>query len=406
LSPTTTTDEFGFFGDGQADPAWNVTIPATVAAGSYNLVITGQTSGTEGVSAFTMTPPPTSVKPTGPYGLDCPGTPLGEVVIAGVVTKGDISPASPAAGQSFSLTGYQTIANIPQHLAEAAGAIQVPPFSQPLAGTATTQIDAYGATPATTHQGPTNFSAPIPNPPPASGVALNIPDPAATVSGFTATSPNISIVEDASASLSLQVNGSTLTLTCTAFPASVIPASGVVGQQDANGNTIASPTGSPISPVIAVAGSGQSVPTPTTTTAPPTSPNNNGGSTSTSSSNLAFTGVGKGTMALGALAVLLIVMGIGMLILVDAPRRAMLRLRLATVHPRHRTTRRPPGTALVPQRRSSIDWHAPMDAMGDTMHSMTDRVADMGAAGAEFVHETAQSARRGVARMTSWLLGR
>ncbi|HVM68017.1 MAG TPA: hypothetical protein VMU14_24280, partial [Acidimicrobiales bacterium] len=104
------------------------------------------------------------------------------------------------------------------------------------------------------------------------------------------------------------------------------------------------------------------------------------------------------------LAVVLIVVGLALLSLVDAPRRAV--DRLATVPAWAQRRRRVPGTAVVPQQRQSVDWRAPVDTLGATMHSMAAKVADLPAAGADFAHHTAGAARRGVARMTSWLLGR
>ncbi len=87
---------------------------------------------------------------------------------------------------------------------------------------------------------------------------LSLPDTPATIPGFTATSSGITIQEDASAALSLNVAGSALALTCTAYPNNTVTPSGI---------TTATPTASPIAPVIAVAGGGS---TSTTTVAPVT----------------------------------------------------------------------------------------------------------------------------------------
>ena len=95
--------------------------------------------------------------------------------------------------------------NLPASLAGAAAALQ-----PNLTGSATAQIDASGATPATTSEGPLNFNVPIPSPVPDAGVSLSLPSTPATVSGFTATSAAITIQEDASASLSLTVAGNAL----------------------------------------------------------------------------------------------------------------------------------------------------------------------------------------------------
>ena len=112
--------------------------------------------------------------------------------------------------------------NLPASLASAAAALQ-----PNLQGSATAQIDATGATPATTPEGPLNFNVPIPSPVPADGVALSLPSTAATVSGFTATSSPVTIQEDSAASLTLMVSGAPLTLTCTAYPNDTVTPSGI-----------------------------------------------------------------------------------------------------------------------------------------------------------------------------------
>ncbi len=195
-----------------------------------------------------------------PYELYCPGTPVGNVVLNDAVTSATLSPATPTAGQSFSLTGYQTVVNLPSSLASAAASLQ-----PNLQGSATAQIDATGATPATTPEGPLDFDVPIPSPVPDAGVALSLPSTAATVSGFTATSAQITIQEDSAASLTLTISGAPLSLTCTAYPNDTVTPSGI---------TTSTPSASPIAPVIAVAGGGSSSttappPATTSTTAPP-----------------------------------------------------------------------------------------------------------------------------------------
>jgi len=218
---------------------------------------------TAGPTPTTTTPASTTTTPlttlTGPYELYCPGTPVGNVVLNDAVTSATLSPSAPTAGQSFSLTGYQTVVNLPESLASAAASLQ-----PNLEGSATAQIDATGATPATTPEGPLDFNVPIPSPVPAAGVALSLPSTAATVSGFTATSSQITIQEDSAASLTLTVSGAPLALTCTAYPNDTVTPSGI---------TTTTPTANPIAPVIAVAGgppTTTTVPAPTTTVAPTT----------------------------------------------------------------------------------------------------------------------------------------
>jgi len=253
---------------------------------------------------------------------------VGSIALNDAVTSATLSPAAPTSGQSFTITGYQTVVNLPASLASAAAAVSP---GQPLAGSATAQIDASGATPAKTPQQLT-FSVPFPSPIPASGVSLSLPATPATIPGFTATSSSITIQEDASASLSLNVAGSALALTCTAYPNDDIAASGI---------TTATPTGSPIAPVIAVAGGGStsttSVAPVTTTTKAGTTPTTSGGSgakpVTAASSSLAFTGTGPGIGMLGVIGGVLILMGLALLVLVDAPRRAF--AQLAVLKPSH-----------------------------------------------------------------------
>jgi hypothetical protein len=242
------------------------------------------------------------------------------------MTSASLSPASPSAGQSFSLTGYQTVVNIPMALASAAQAVSP---GQPLAGTATAQIDASGATPATTAEGPLPFSVDIPTPVPAAGVSLTVPATPATVSGFTATSGGITIQEDTAASISLTVAGNSLALTCTAYPNNSVTPSGI---------TTATPTVPSIAPVIALAGGGSTAttapPAVTTTTKAPGTKSGSGGSgggsgastVAATSGALAFTGPGPGIGVLAILGGVMILLGFALLVLVDAPRRALTQL--------------------------------------------------------------------------------
>jgi len=247
------------------------------------------------------------------------------VVLNDVVTSATLDPAAPASGQTFNLDSYQTVVNLPSSLASAAAAV-----SSSLAGSATAQVDASGATPATTSVGPLNFNLPFPSPIPDAGVTLSLPSSPQTVGPFTATSSAITMQEDSAASLSLEVAGSALTLTCTAYPDNSVTPLGI---------TTSAPTVPSIAPVLAVAGGGSTTttapPAPTTTTKPPTttttSPPGGGGSTTPTtakpvtapSSSLAFTGVGPGIGVLGIVGGALILLGFALLVLVDAPRRAL-----------------------------------------------------------------------------------
>jgi hypothetical protein len=262
---------------------------------------------------------------TASYELYCPGTPIGNVVLNGAVTTGTITPASPSSGSTFNLTNYQTVVNLPSGLASAAAAIQ-----PTLSGSATAQIDASGATPATTTVPPLDFNVTLPSPVPDAGVTLSLPSAPETVGPFSATSSSITLQEDANASLTLMVAGSPLTLTCTAYPDNSITPSG---------STTQTPTAAPIAPVIAIAGGGSSSttvpPTPSTTKPATTSGGGGGGSgtggsgaktVTAAASSLAFTGPGPGIGVLGVIGGALILLGFALLVLVDAPRRAISRM--------------------------------------------------------------------------------
>ena len=322
--------------DGGADTTTEA--PTTTTEAPTTTTEAPTTTTSEAATTTTTSGPATTL--TGAYELYCPGTPVGTVVLNDAVTSATLSPANPTSGQSFSITGYQTVVNLPQSLASAAAAVGGPS----LTGSASTQIDASGATPATTPQGPFNFNVPFPSPIPDSGVTLSLPDTPGTISGFTATTGGITIQQDSSASLSLTVAGNALALTCQAYPNNTVPESGI---------TTVVPTVAPIAPVIAIAGGGS-----TATTAPPT-PTTKPGSTATTggggggggggsnvvtaaSKSLAFTGPGPGIGMLGVIGGALILLGFALLVLVDAPRRAMAQFAVlgpATWH-RVRITRR------------------------------------------------------------------
>ena len=228
--------------------ATTTTEGATTTTEGATTTTEGATTTTEGATTTTSGSGPGL---TGAYELYCPGTPVGDIALNDVVTSASLSPSDPSSGQSFSVTGYSTTANLPASLAGAAAAI-----SPMLSGSANTQIDASGATPAKTPEGPLNFNVTIPSPVPSGGVALTLPSTPATVSGFSATGGPITITEDSSASLTLNISGSALDLTCTAYPNDTITPSGI---------TTETPSASSIAPVIATSG-GSTGPTTTTTT--------------------------------------------------------------------------------------------------------------------------------------------
>jgi hypothetical protein len=364
-APTTTTTA----------PTTTTTAPTTTTTTGATTTTAPTTTTSEAATTTTAAPttttttggPPQSL--TGAYELYCPNTPVGTIALNDAMTSAALSPGSPGPGQAFSLTGYQTVVNIPASLAGAAAAVSP---GQPLAGSATAQIDASGATPATTAEGPLSFSVPIPNPVPDAGVPLSVPSTPATISGFTATSGGITIQEDASASLSLTVAGNNVALTCTAYPNDSVTPSGI---------TTAVPSAAPIAPVIALANGGS-----TSTTAPPavtTTTKPKAGATTTAAgpvtspaSALAFTGPGPGIGVLAILGGAMILLGFALLVLVDAPRRAL--AQLASLGPD--TWRR--------VRAGHRDW-------GHT-------AANVPARGRQLTHTTVRVARR----TATWFLGR
>jgi len=386
------------------------------------------TTTTTGASTTTTTAPPTTL--TGAYELYCPGTPVGNVVLNDAMTSATLDPAAPSAGQSFSIDGYQTVVNLPSSLASAAAAL-----APTLTGSATAQIDASGATPATTPEGPLDFNVPIPNPVPDAGVALELPSTPATVSGFTATSGAITIQEDSAASVSLSVAGSALSLDCTAYPNDSVTPSGI---------TTSTPTASPIAPVIAVAGGGSTTtttvaPVTTTTKAPSTSGGGGSGSSgasaaktvTASSSSLAFTGSGPGIGILGVVGGVLILLGLVLLLLVDAPRRALAGLAYAGPATWRRVRRADiaegltilnpmrwrkgrsegvPDTSITSPGQAPPTPAQPAEAAGGTWvgyaptrsRGVGDRFSRVPAASRELAQTTARHA----VRTAQWLLGR
>lgn len=249
--------------------------------------------------------PTSAYADTPAYELYCPGTPVGNVVLNGVITTGTITPASPAAGSQFNITNYQTQTTVPSSLAAAAAALG----NTSLAGSAQVSVDATGATPATIATPKISFSESLAPPLPANGVALNLPSPSSTIGPFTASGGPIKITEDPHASLTLIVSGNPLTLTCTAYP----------NNAAATGITMTTPAGAATPPVIASATASGTAAVPAATTATTAAP------ATTASSSLASTGAGPGLYLMGFL-------GLGflgcafMLVFVDKSRRAFLRV--------------------------------------------------------------------------------
>jgi len=237
------------YGDAANDSATaTIGFPTTTTTTSSGSTTT--TGGTTTTGATTTTTTGTTSL-TGPYEIYCPGTPIGSIAINNVTTQASLTPSSPTSGQTFNVTGYQTSVTLPASLASAAAAL-----SPTLTGSATTKLDALGATPSTLPVGPLTFSLTFPSPIPSSGVVLQVPTPAASEGPFTSSGGGVTIEEDSGISLTLMVAGSPLNLTCTAYPNDTITPSGV---------TTSTPSVPSTSPVIAVSGG-----TTTTTTSSPT----------------------------------------------------------------------------------------------------------------------------------------
>ena len=365
---------------------------------------------------------------TGKYELYCANTPVGNVVLNDAETTVG-APSTITSGQTFTITNYQTTVNIPQALAVASQALG----SADLQGQASTAIDATGATPANLPEGPFTFDVPIPATIPSDGLTLNIPaSPLASIGPFTASGDAVTIQQDANSSLSLVVSGTSVSLGCTSYPNDSVTPSGIA-PMDASGNYVV-PSVPPIAPVIAVINGGTTATTaPVATQHGTTTTTSPGGATTTNSSSLAFTGTGPGTKLMAVLGALLVLAGLVMLGLVDAPRR-MLRA-IAVASPSSVARRLPQWRPHMPQVRMPAlpklhvpkvhlpDMH-PMQRVTNVMSSVhTSRRSPAGSppAGVEHPGEVASAeagltrqptggpppgAARKARRGASWLLGR
>jgi len=279
-------------------------------------VITGLVAGCGGMFALFTASATSAFADSQAYELFCPGTPVGNIGLNGVITTGTITPAAPAAGQQFQLTNWATSVNIPMAIANAAAALG----NSAIAGTAVTKIDATGATPASIASGNLVINAPLPSPVPAAGINLNLPSPAASIGPFTASGGAITLTVDPAISLTLVVSGSNLNLTCKPYP----------NNTTASGIVTAAPTAAPASPVIASSTSGGAAPAATpTTAAPAATPTTAAAATAPRSSALATTGPGPHLWVVAVVGFIVLYLGSVVLALVERPRsllRRMLRL--------------------------------------------------------------------------------
>jgi|SRR5579872_4142730 len=256
---------------------------------------------------------PSAFADSQPFEEYCPGTPVGSIALNGAQATGTITPASPAAGQQFNVTNFQVTVNLPTNIVNAAQALG----NSSITGSATSTVDATGATPAKVNSPSLPINAPIPSPIPANGLTLQLPTSPITVGPFTASGGPIALTLDSKAQLGIVVSGSTLQLTCTAYPNNTL-ASGIV---------TGSPPGSPMSPALATATAGGAAPA---TTTPPVSSAAAGGTTPTtapaSSPSLAFTGPGPHLWLIALVGFIVLYLGAVVLALVDDPRRRFRRI--------------------------------------------------------------------------------
>ena len=281
--------------------------------------IVGAGAGVVSMMAATASP---AFADTQAYELYCPGTPVGNIVLNDVVTKGTITPATPAAGQQFNVTNFQSDVSLPNSIASAAAALG----NSAITGTAGIKVDATGATPAQVASPTVQINTPIPSPVPATGLALVLPTTPGTVGPFTASGGAISLTIDPTVSLTVNVSGSALNLTCTPYPNNTAP----------SGITSSTPTAAKAAPVIATATAGAGggggttattappAATTATTAAPPTAASTSGGS-------LASTGPGPHLWLVAVIGFIVLYLGSVALALVERPR-SLLRRALRLVH--------------------------------------------------------------------------
>lgn len=263
----------------------------------------GMAGGTAAAAASSLvSSAPFAFADSAPFELFCPGTPVGTIVLNGAVVTGKITPAAPASGSQFSLSGFQTTVALPQAIAQATQALG----NTSVMGSAGATIQATGATPATLSSGNIAFNATIPNPIPANGLTLQIPASPSTIGPFTATGGAITLSLGSTASLNVSVTPGSppLALSCKAYANNAIPQSGI---------TSSTPPGAPVSPQIATASASSSSQTPATT-APPTAPSSGSQTPATTAppstpSATAFTGPGQQLWILALVGLLLVVAG-------------------------------------------------------------------------------------------------
>ena len=253
-----------------------------------------------------------------------------------------------------------------------------------------------------------------------------VPSTPGTIGPFTASGSQVTAQNASATSLTLVISGAPLTLTCTAYPNNTISTTGILPPGTP------APTVAPVAPVIATAGGGS-----TATTAPPTpttKPGGGGGTTTPGgsktvtapSSKLAFTGVGPGLGVLGILGGVMILLGLALLMLVDAPRRALSQLavigpaqwdrmrkmsagdRLANLNPMRWKRTKSEGvpdaaaTGAMTTTVTDVDTPSRSTALSARFRGTGDRFARV----PDMSRDLAQNTARVAVRAAQWLLGR
>ena len=172
---------------------------------------------------------------TVPYELYCTRTPVGNIVMNDVQTTGTVVPNRPAKGQRFVIGDYQTTIPLPVAIVGAAAALG----NSAISGSVTSSVHVVAARPMAAKIAHQTFSVPIPSPLPESD--LSIAAPARNIGPFTAKRSGITVSMKSTTLITMNISGSNLNLHCKAYPNNSSP-SGIVQ---------ASPSGSPVTPVIA-----------------------------------------------------------------------------------------------------------------------------------------------------------
>jgi len=309
-------------------------------------VMAAAVGASAGVFGLTALASPAAFATTQAFELYCPGTPVGNIALNNVVVNGTVSPASPAAGSQFNLTGFQTSVALPSQIVTAAAALG----NSAIAGSAVVKVDATGATPASVSGGNIAINSVIPSPVPSTGLTLTLPSSPATIGPFTASSSGtVSLTLDPSVSLTLNVSGSNLSLTCNPYPNNTV----------ATGIVTTAPSGAKAAPVIATVSVGGGGATPTTTAPAATPTTSPAPATSPSTGSLASTGPGPDLWIVAIAGFVVLYLGSVALAVVERPRSLLRRL-LHLGRPALAAATAAPASPVVP----AADTHlvAPMAA--------------------------------------------